>query len=310
MPWPAATRSGNASVVQLPPHDIPTRHNSINHTAAGGQRAMMHFITALPAEARPLIEHFRLRDKCTNGGFPVYRNDGMALSVSGPGKVAAAAATASLAAQDSSRATNAWLNIGIAGHATLSVGRGILVNHISDRATGKAWYPPQLIDTNLPRCSLTTVDIPETGYAGDSLYDMEASGFFPVACRYSTAELVQCFKVVSDNREQTTSGITAQLCERLIADQLDVIEHLVQALAGFAEEHAAWHAPHPEQEQLTTHWHFTVAQQHRLARLAQRWKTLLPGEPLWSKELGKLGTAGAVLLRLEQHLDSMVVELG
>ena len=45
-------------------------------------------------------------------------------------------------------------------------------------------------------------------------------------------------------------------------------------------------------------------------RLAQRWKTLLPGEPLWSKELGKLGTAGAVLLRLEQHLDSMVVELG
>lgn len=271
---------------------------------------MMHFITALPAEARPLIEHFRLRDKHTDGGFPVYRNDGMALSVSGTGKVAAAAATASLATHGNSQPTAARLNIGIAGHATHAVGTGILVHRISDQATGKTWYPPQLIDTVLHRDSLQTVDVPETGYAGDTLYDMEASGFYPIACRYSSAELVQCFKVVSDNREQAASGITAKSCERLIADQLGVIEQLAQALAGLAKEYAAWHAPHPELEQLVAHWHFTVAQQHRLARLAHRWKTLLPGEPLWSNELGKLRAAGAVLLRLEQQLDSVAVELG
>ena len=271
---------------------------------------MMHFIIALPAEARPVIEHFRLRDRRTDSGFPVYRNDGMALAVSGPGKVAAAAATASLAAHGSNRATTAWLNIGIAGHATHTVGSGFLVHHISDRATGKNWYPPQLIDADLPRGSLQTVDVPETGYAGDTLYDMEASGFFPVACRYSTAELVQCFKVVSDNREQAASGVTAQGCEQLIAGRLDAIEQLAQTLAGFAQEHTAWHTPHPELERLSAHWHFTVAQQHRLTRLAHRWKTLLPGEPLWSNELGKLKNAGAVLLRLEQHLASLAVELG
>lgn len=271
---------------------------------------MMHIITALPAEARPLIAHFRLRDKRTDSGFPVYRNDGMALAVSGPGKVAAAAATASLAVSGTPRATAAWLNIGIAGHATHAVGRGLLVHRISDRATGKNWYPPQLIDTELPGGSLQTVDSPETGYAGDVLYDMEASGFYPVACRYATAELVQCFKVVSDNRQQAASAVTAQLCEQLITGQLDVIERLTQALAGLAAEHAAWHAPHPELERLAGHWHFTVAQQHRLGRLAHRWKTLLPGEPLWSRELANLGTAGAVLRQLEQHLDSLAVELG
>ena len=271
---------------------------------------MIHFITALPAEARPLIEHFRLHDRQTGSGFPVYRNDGMALSVSGPGKVAAAAATASLAAHGSTPATAAWLNIGIAGHATHAVGRGILVNRISDQATGKSWYPPQLIDADMPRDSLQTVDIPETGYTGDTLYDMEASGFFPVACRYASAELVQCFKVISDNREQAASGITAQFCERLIASQLEVIEQLAQSLDGLADEYATWHAPHPELERLTAHWHFTVAQQHRLARLAHRWKALLPGEPLWSPELGKLGTAGAVLKQLEQQLDSLTVEFG
>lgn len=271
---------------------------------------MMHFITALPAEARPLIEHFRLHDKRTDSGFPTYRNDGMALTVSGPGKVAAAAATAGLAVLGTPRATAGWLNIGIAGHATHAVGNGLLVHHINDRATGKNWYPPQLMAADIPGCSLQTVDTPETGYAGDALYDMEASGFYPVACRYSTAELVQCFKVVSDNREQPASGVSAQCCEQLIADQLGVIAPLAAALARLAEEVTAWHAPHPELERLAGHWHFTVAQQHRLARLAQRWKALLPGEPLWNNELAKLGTAGAVLLQIEQQLDSLAVELG
>lgn len=271
---------------------------------------MLHFITALPAEARPLIEHFRLRDKRIDSGFPVYRNDDMALTVSGPGKVAMAAATASLAVQDSDRGAGGWLNIGIAGHATHAIGSGFLIHHICDRATGKCWYPPQLIDTGLPRGSLQTVDIPETAYSGDTLYDMEASGYFPVASRYSTAELVQCFKIVSDNRAHAAGNVTARHCERLIAGQLDAIAQLARGIAGLAAEHAAWHAPHPEQERLVAHWHFTVAQQHRLARLAQRWKTLLPGEPLWNSELAKLATASAVLRRLELHLDSIAVELG
>lgn len=271
---------------------------------------MIRIITALPAEARPLIEHFRLRDKHTTGGIPVYRNDGMALAVSGPGKVAAAAATASLGAHDSRQTPAAWLNIGIAGHATHAIGRGIRAHSISDRATGKRWYPPQIIDAGIPAASLQTVDVPENSYAGDTLYDMEASGFYPVACRHSSAELVQCFKVVSDNREQTASAVTAKLCERLIAGQLESIDRLASGLAGLAVEYAAWHAPHPELEQLAARWHFTVTQQHRLARLTSRWKTLLPGEPLWSSDLEKLENAAAVLLHLEAQLDALAVELG
>ena len=75
---------------------------------------MINIVVALPAEARPLLDHFRLRDKQHNTAFPIYRNTDMALIVSGPGKVAAAAATALLAGNRDTPATSAWLNVGIA----------------------------------------------------------------------------------------------------------------------------------------------------------------------------------------------------
>ena len=263
---------------------------------------MINIVVALPAEARPLLDHFRLRDKQHNTAFPLYRNADMTLIVCGPGKVAAAAATALLAGTGTSTTRAAWLNIGIAGHAHHAIGSGFIAHRITDSATGTNWYPPQILDLPIATDSLLTVDCPEDEYPSAALCEMEASGFFPIACRFSSSELVQCFKVVSDNRTQATTAITAKLCAQLITARLADIEQLVTALSGVADEYATWHAPHPDLEQLSKRWRFTVSQQHQLARLARRWKVLTTDQPLWLDQLEKTQRAADVLHCLEQHL--------
>jgi len=266
---------------------------------------MINLVVALPAEGRPLIERYRLSEKTTLGTFRMYRHADMSLIISGPGKIASAAATALLAGRNTPGKQVAWLNIGIAGHATYNTGQSLLAHRITDHATGKSWYPPQLFDLSTTTSSLLTVDVPENSYHQDVAYDMEASGYYSVASRFSSAELVQCFKVVSDNREQSTATLTAERCMQLVTQKLDEIDLLVRAQISMAQEYNSWRAPHTGLEQLSGQWHFTVSQQHQLAELARRWKVLLPDQPLWLAELGKKKNAAAVLQCLQQHLDSL-----
>jgi adenosylhomocysteine nucleosidase len=267
---------------------------------------MINLVVALPAEARPLIEHYRLGEKTTLAGFSIYRRAQRALIISGPGKVAAAAATALLAGSHApAKYEAAWLNIGIAGHATCALGDSLLAHRITDDATGKSWYPPQLFDLATATRSLLTVDMPENSYRQDVAYDMEASGFYPVAGRFSSHELVQCFKVVSDNRRQSSAAITAAHCTQLITQKLDEIDQLVGSLESLARDCNRWYEPHSGLEQLTAQWHFTVSQQHQLAELARRWRALIPNQPLWLDELAGSNNAATVLHCLRQHLDSL-----
>ena len=270
---------------------------------------MINIVTALPAEARPLRNHFKLHDKLQNTAFPVYRNADMALVVAGPGKVAAAAATAVLASADNTSTKHAWLNIGIAGHAHHAIGAAFMAHRITDQASATNWYPPQVLELPIPTENLCTVDRPEENYPQAALYDMEASGFFPVACRFSSSELVQCFKVVSDNNTQAATAVTAKLCSQLIDDRLADIEQLVNALCGLADEYNRWHAPQPELkkelEQLSERWHFTVSQRHQLQQLGRRWQVLAPGKSLWLEQLQKKHKASEVLQCIQQQLDTI-----
>ena len=89
---------------------------------------MINLVVALKAEARPLIRYYGLHDRHPDTAFPVYQGTGMTLIVSGPGKVAAASATAWLQDAVNREQRSAWLNIGIAGHAAYAVGDGFIAN--------------------------------------------------------------------------------------------------------------------------------------------------------------------------------------
>ena len=265
---------------------------------------MINLVVALKAEARPLIRHYELHNRHADSALPVYLGTDMALVVSGPGKAAAATATTWLQGLSPENKRNTWLNIGIAGHATLATGDGRIANRITEHATNRSWYPPQVHDLDIATGRLLTVDSPENDYRVDALYDMEAAGFYPAACRFSSSELVQCFKVVSDNRQHANTKITAKHCEQLIGNQMKTINSLVETLGSMQKHYNSWHAPHPDLERLGEQWHFTVSQQHQLAKLLKCWMVLSPEQPAWSHELEKKNTAAEVLHCLEQQLNT------
>ena len=267
---------------------------------------MLHFVVALQAEAKSLIDHFSLRRR-TGGAFPVYVNENIALTVSGIGKVAAAAATGYLHAQTGNRRCAAWLNIGIAGHGRRAIGDGVLIHKITDQITGRSWYPPLTFELPCASGDLISVDEPETEYRENGFYDMEAAGFYATACRFTTAELVHCYKIVSDNLVTSTEQISGKTVQTLVEQRLDTIDVLVQALRALGARLAELQSDPYELVRLLGHWRFTVSERHQLRRLLLHWQARSP-KTVWSDGLAALPSADEALHYLSQELDALPIE--
>ena len=234
---------------------------------------MVNLVIALNAEARPVIEHFRLKRLPTRDRFRIYTNDRLRLVVSGVGRVAVAAATAYLRAMFSGRKSEGWLNAGIAGHPSLELGTARLVHKIVEPASGKRWYPVFSAQAVCDSETLHTVDAPVEDYPEDVLYDMEASAFFATAVSFSTAELVHCLKVVSDNRE-TPLLDTALAVTQLIERHVSLLERVVDSLRKEACEIAEIESDPCEYAHLIDRFRFTTAERHRLLRLLRAKRAL------------------------------------
>ena len=219
---------------------------------------MIRLVVALPAEAKPLVSHFKLEPARDSRGFKIYQNDDMALIVSGVGKIAAAAATAYLQAWTGNRPNGAWINVGMAGHRDLRLGEGILAYRITDRASGETWYPPPVIESTSPRAPVLTVDKVEEDFAEDWVFEMEAAGFYASACRFATAELVQCYKIVSDNGSVPPRWLSMRQVNELIESRFPEIDAVIRRTAELAAELAVLSKDPTELRSILDRWHFTV----------------------------------------------------
>ncbi len=269
---------------------------------------MIRFVVALPAEARPLIERYRLRRRA-NGPFPVYENDAAALIVSGVGRAKAAAATKCLHALAGGRAA-AWLNVGIAGHGERPRGEAVLAHRIRDDASARNWYPPLLFDAPCASASVLTVARPLPGYPADWVLDMEAAAFYEAACRVATAELVQVLKVVSDNAAHPAARLRAKTVERLIGDALPLTDAVVAALRGLASALPCAPIDEAALVPFLERWHFTISERHQLRRLLERWRVLAPEQDPWCEALAQARHGAEVLRRVERKLRAQPVRLG
>lgn len=267
----------------------------------------LRFVVALQAEARPLVERFGLELLAENHAFHVYRGElGWAI-VAGLGKASAAAATAYLHLLAGGEPGQVWLNVGIGGHGQRAVGEAFIAHKIQDAASGLSWYPPLVVDLPCPTAPLLTVERLEEEYTLPWVHEMEAAGFYPTACRFSTSELVQCFKVISDNPEATlTRSTSSSLVERLIRDNLDQIERFGNALLDLARDAAVLAADPPGYREILARWPFTVTEQRRLRRLLQRLAALAPGAPLPVFP----GSGREILAALETRLSEIPILIG
>lgn len=188
---------------------------------------MLVWVAALRCEAKPIIDHFRLKKSPSHHSYDVYLKDNMLCIISGIGKTAAAAATAWIAGLNHDKRSIAWINIGTAGSATHAIGTPLSIYKISDDESNRYFYPVPLIDSGLESAHCRTLSQPSTDYQAQLIYDMEASAFFETASRFSNAELVHCIKIISDNHSQQIGRDKARISELINA-------HIVQ-LAGFAK---------------------------------------------------------------------------
>jgi adenosylhomocysteine nucleosidase len=234
--------------------------------------------TALPCEAKPLITHFGLKKQLSISVFAVYCNNEICLTVAGVGKSAMAAAIAYTQALFALNAPSVFVNVGIAGHCYHAVGELFLIDKIYDGDSGKNHYPPLVFKTDLHTASLQTVSKPLHNYHDSFICDMEASAFYETAARFSTGELIQCLKVISDNALSPVSNITPQQVSELIAAQLPAIENLLAELKRLAQlittsDPMLW-------LDLTQRYHFTASERMQLKNQLSRWEVLTNGQPL------------------------------
>jgi nucleoside phosphorylase len=269
---------------------------------------VIRLVVALPGEARPLISHFGLKQAADAEGFRVFLSDEMALVVSGMGRVATAAATAYLHGFLGGGRHGVWLNVGIAGHRTRSVGDAVLAHKIVEAASARCWYPPLVIDTPCPTAEVLTVDSPEQAYPRDVIYEMEASGFYPIACRFSTSELVHVLKIVSDNLGNPTSRLTPNRVQALIERQLDAIAALIAGIAALAGELIATEAIPASLGKALERWHFTVSERRRLVKLLRHYELLYPDTDQMPQAVDAR-TAKDVLRWLEARIAASPVRL-
>ncbi len=255
---------------------------------------------ALPCEAKPLVKHFRLKKQTNLPSFAIFRNENLCVTISGLGKTAMAAAVAYSQALLGNSSNAVFLNIGIAGHKTYQPGKIFCVDKITDGDSGKNFYPPLTANLPCPTQPLLTVSSASSIYQKNNLHDMEGSAFFETAIRFTSSELVQCLKIVSDNEDHGIEKINPANAAQLISSSIDTLENLILELSKLAAK------INPVNEdlysKLENRWQLSSSNRKKLKNLLFNWQILtdnsaLPAEILSCKN-GK-----EFLLALEKAID-------
>jgi len=269
---------------------------------------VLNMVVALATESRPLIEHFGLSEDRSAVGFRVFANDRMRLVVTGMGRVSCAAGVAAVGERHAG--TAAWLNVGTAGHPELALGAGVHALKVCERATGRCWYPTQVVPLPGTGGTVCTVDEPVTDYPGACSYDMEASAFFATAMRYATSELTQVYKIITDNREHGAHTVDKHRIRHAFRDHLEPIARMAAGLGALAGSVAATRPRLDELERIAQRWYFTVAQKNELRELLRRWEALAGTEPLMDADLNRCPSTKSVLAEIGARIERRATESG
>jgi adenosylhomocysteine nucleosidase len=256
---------------------------------------------ALPGEAKFLIKNWGLKKYQGRHAFPIYSNDKFILTITGIGKVAMAGAVGYTMAHFSAVRNPVMINIGIAGHGQANIASLYIAEKIVDADTGKTFYPQLIFDLPCLSSELNSVSMPEKNYAKNCLYDMEASGFYEMACKFSSIELIQSVKIISDNAGSTLDNLCLEAVEDWMQKNIAAIEKLIYQLANCRRQ-----LPENNDSQflkLTAAFHFSASNAVKLKNLLQRWELIHSGEEF---DFCQSSTKNAkeLLLQLEKRLNN------
>lgn len=265
----------------------------------GAITSNLFIFTALECEAKPLISFYKLKKKLSLA-FLIYSNDTIILTVTGVGKNSMAAGVAYTLATFPPSLFPILINIGIAGHATLPIGSLCVTNKVVDVDSEKKYYP-QLLGNGWPNSySLKTHSKPCLDYSDNCLHDMEASAFYEIAVKFSSCELIQCIKIISDNQLSCIDNINAKKVISWIETPINKIDKILIRLSDLHQSIAANELP--RYTDILKLYHFTVTGKIKLKSLLLRWK-LLTNTDWFPSETNNYSCSKQLLKQLEADIN-------
>ncbi len=183
---------------------------------------MTYLITALDAEARPFIEHYRLKRESTLP-YAIYRNEEILVLVTQPGRLNAMMATSALLGWKVPQANDILINVGICGGPEhLPIGEALLIHQIHDGA--RRYYPDILYPHTLRESPLLCLDEP-ADTVREFPVDMESGGVFAAASRFFRLHRIAFLKIVSDHCNP--AGVTKENVQTLLRSHFTTLEELI-----------------------------------------------------------------------------------
>ena len=271
------------------------------------------WVVALLHEARPLIEKLKLKNISMESLHPIYANDARTdwLVLTGVGQLNAASGSASLYQACPKSSSANWVNIGIAGGGTNSIGDLFYVRSVRQKSTNtkNSFYPFILPNIKINTADLITTDLPETNYNQEALFDMEAWAFYKILQKKITRELISVFKVVSDNSVESLNSLDKHSIASLIDGKFDVLDDFRNKAYALSKEELRKQKNPEGFDLLKEKFHFTFTQTQELKYLLKRWHILKPDKCLESEMINH-NNAKAVLNEMNAILDKIEVDWG
>ena len=195
---------------------------------------MIHFVVATNSEARPLIDIFKLKKIRNSKQTFIYSSQEISLTISGIGKVNAAIGVTETYYYYNRKNDNIWINIGLAGHKYLKVGDICTINKITDSETKKNIFP-FINKFKVQNQECLSTGIQKKSYSS-KVYDMESYGFYQSASKYSSKELLQIVKIVSDNQFESIDFKNKEVVYNIIFNHRKLIKELCSFMLNLKEK--------------------------------------------------------------------------
>jgi hypothetical protein len=135
---------------------------------------------------------------------------------------------------------------------------------------------------------------------------MEASGFFATASRFSSLELIQSFKVISDNRLSPITSLNGKILAKLIENQLATIHSLKSELEHIRQQPLV--DANETIDSFQTRWNFTTHQLTQLKALLSQWKTLSADTVPTAQTLAQLNSSRHVIGWLKTEVSTLPIQ--
>ncbi len=222
---------------------------------------MIYIFTAMYCEAEPLIKAYSLRLKRTLRHIQIFETEesDIVLTITGTGRIHAAAATAAVLSMYDAKKSDFLINIGSSAAISENMAGIYICNKITDAGENRTYYPDMLYNYGLKEAGIITGDSiyhadnenKNANYNNENenintntLYDMEASAVYQAGSLYFGPDRIVFIKAVSDygmheNEKINTSEDTkvstslknmSDKISRLISDNIACIQNCIEII--------------------------------------------------------------------------------